>query len=95
MRQLCRESLDEAPIPRPHMGRRPATRRNNHQKKEEMITITIIICITVILIVAMMCYKEYKLSNGSNLSRIETELRQMRSELEINDRILGKLTDSI
>ena len=42
-----------------------------------------------------MCYKEYKLSNGSNLSRIETELRQMRSELEINDRILGKLTDSI
>lgn len=60
-----------------------------------MITITIIICITVILIVAMMCYKEYKLSNGSNLSRIETELRQMRSELEINDRILGKLTDSI
>lgn len=60
-----------------------------------MITVTIIICITVILIVAMMCYKEYKLSNGSNLSRIETELRQMRSELEINDRILGKLTDSI
>lgn len=60
-----------------------------------MITVTIIICITVILIVAMMCYKEYKLSNGSNLSRIETELRQMRSDLEINDRILGKLTDSI
>ena len=60
-----------------------------------MITVTIIICITVILIVAMMCYKEYKLSNGSNLSRIETELRQMRSELEINDRILGKLADSI
>lgn len=60
-----------------------------------MITVTIIICITVILIVAMMCYKEYKLSNGSNLSRIETELRQMRSELEIDDRILGKLTDSI
>lgn len=42
---------------------------------EEMLCVTIIICITVILIVAMMCYKEYKLSNGSNLSRIETELR--------------------
>ena len=60
-----------------------------------MITITIIICLTVILIVAIICYKEYKLSNGSNLSRIETELRQLRSELEINDRILGNLADSI
>lgn len=59
-----------------------------------MITITIIICITVILIVAIICYKEYKLSNGSNLSRIETELRQLRSELEINDRILSNLADS-
>ena len=60
-----------------------------------MITITIIICITVILIVAIICYKEYKMSNGSNLSRIETELRQMRSELEINGLILGKLAESI
>ena len=60
-----------------------------------MITITIIICITVILIVAIVCCKEYKMSNGSNLSRIETELRQMRSELEINDRILGKLAERI
>lgn len=35
------------------------------------------------------------MSNGSNLSRIETELRQMRSELEINGLILGKLAESI
>lgn len=54
---------------------------------------TIIICLTVILIVAIICYKEYKISNDSNLSRIETELRQMRSE--INGRILGKLAESI
>ena len=60
-----------------------------------MITITIIICLTVILIVAIICYKEYKLSNGSNLSRIETELRLLRSEFETNDRILGSLAESI
>ena len=60
-----------------------------------MITITIIICLTVILIVAIICYKEYKISNDSNLSRIETELRQMRSEFEINGRIPGKLAESI
>ena len=65
------------------------------KKISKMVKITIIICITVILIVAIICYKEYKLSNSSNLSRIETELRQMRSELEINDRILGKLAESI
>ena len=60
-----------------------------------MIAITIIICLTVILIVAIICYKEYKMSNDSNLSRIETELRQMRSKFEINSRILGKLAESI
>ena len=60
-----------------------------------MIAITIIICITVILIVAIICYKEYKMSNDSNLSRIETELRQMRSKFEINSRILSKLAESI
>ena len=60
-----------------------------------MITITIIICLTVILIVAIICYKDYKISNGCNLSQIETELRQMRSKFEINDRILGKLAESI
>ena len=60
-----------------------------------MIAITIIICLTVILIVAIICYKEYKLSNSNNLSRIETELRQMRSKFEINSRILGKLAESI
>ena len=59
-----------------------------------MITITIIICITVILIVAIVCYKEYKLSNGSDLSRIETELSLLRSEFEVNNRILGNLADS-
>lgn len=75
----------------------PTTQIAHVTRKEmnKMITITIIICITVILIVAIICYKEYKISNGSNLSRIETELRQMRSEIEINDRILGKLADSI
>lgn len=56
-----------------------------------MITITIIICLTVTLIVAIICYKD----NGSDLSRIETELRLLRSELEINDRILGNLAESI
>ena len=60
-----------------------------------MITITIIICLTIILIVAIICYKEYKMSNGSDLSRIETELRLLRSEFEINDRILGNLAESI
>lgn len=60
-----------------------------------MITMTIIICLTVILIVAIICYKEYKLSNGSNLSRIETELRQIKSELKINGIILSNLADSI
>ena len=60
-----------------------------------MITITIIICITVILIVAIICYKEYKLSNGSNLSRIESKLNSLDIELQCNDRILGNLADSI
>lgn len=60
-----------------------------------MITITIIICLTVILIVAIVCYKEYKLSNSSNLSQIETELRQIKSELKTNGIILSNLADSI
>ena len=60
-----------------------------------MIAITIIICITILLIVAMICYKEYKLSNGSDLSRIETELKLLRSEFETNDRILDNLAESI
>lgn len=60
-----------------------------------MITVTIIICLTVIIIVAIICYKEYKLSNGSDLSRIETELRLLISEFEINDRVLGGLADSV
>lgn len=60
-----------------------------------MITVTIIICLTVILIVAIICYKEYRINNGSNLERIESEQRSQRIELEINDRILGNLADSI
>lgn len=60
-----------------------------------MITITIIICLTVILIVAIICYKEYRLRNGSNLDRIESKLRSLNIELLCNDRILGNLADSI
>ena len=82
------------PIPQPHMGIRPNRSRNNHQKKEEMITITIIICITAILIVAIVCYKEYKMSNGSNLERIESKLNSLDIVLRCNDRTLGNLADS-
>lgn len=60
-----------------------------------MIAVTIIICLTIILIVAIICYKEYKISNGSNLSRIESELKSLRIEVEVNDRILGNIADSI
>lgn len=60
-----------------------------------MITITITICLTVILIVAIICYKEYKLSNNDSFNKIKTELRQLNTELEVNDRILGNLADSI
>lgn len=60
-----------------------------------MITITIIICLTVILIVAIICYKEYRLENSSDLNRIESELKSLRLDLELNDRILGNLSDSI
>lgn len=64
-------------------------------KKEEMITVTIIICITVLLIVAIICYKEYKLSNGSNFERIESKLNSLDIALRCNDRIIGNLADSI
>lgn len=60
-----------------------------------MITITIIICITVILIVAIICYKEYRLSNNDSFNEIRSELRLLRSEFETNDRILGNLAESI
>lgn len=60
-----------------------------------MTTITIIICLTLIFIVAIICYKEYRLSNGSNLSRIESKLHSLDIELQGNDRILGNLADSI
>ena len=59
-----------------------------------MITITIIICITVILIVAIVCYKEYKLSNGSNFERIESKLNSLDIVLRCKDRTLGNLADS-
>lgn len=74
---------------------RPRASRNNHQKKEEMITITIIICLTVILIVAIICYKEYRLSNTDSFNQVRTELSSLRRELEINDRIIGNIADSI
>lgn len=60
-----------------------------------MITITIIICITVILIVAIVCYKEYRTNNGSNLERIESKLNSLEIELQCNDSILCNLADSI
>ncbi len=60
-----------------------------------IIAVTIIICLTVILIVTIICYKEYRLSNGSNLDRIESKLKSLDIELECNDRILGNLADSI
>lgn len=60
-----------------------------------MITITIIICLTVILIVAIICYKEYRINNGSNLERIESKLYSLDIELRCNDRILGNLADLI
>lgn len=69
----------------------PATRK----EMSKMITITIIICITVILIVAIICYKEYKLINNDSFDKVKTELRQLNTELEVNDRILGNLADSI
>ena len=60
-----------------------------------MITVTIVIYLTVIIIVAIICYKEYKLRNGSNLERIESKLYSLNLEFQCNDRILGNLADSI
>lgn len=60
-----------------------------------MITVTIIICITVILIVAIICYKEYRINNGSNLERIESKLNSLDIVLRCNNRTLGNLADSI
>ena len=59
-----------------------------------MITITIIICLTVIIRVAIICYKEYKINNGSNLERIESKLNSLDIVLQCNDRTLGNLADS-
>lgn len=60
-----------------------------------MITVTIIICLTVIFIVAIICYKEYRLSNNDIFNEIRAELKLLHTELEVNDRILGNLADSI
>lgn len=60
-----------------------------------MIPVTIIICLTVILIVAIICYKEYRLSNNDSLNEIRIKLKLLQTELEINDRILGNLAESI
>ena len=43
----------------------------------------------------MICYKEYKMSNGSNLERIESKLNSLDIVLRCNDRTLGNLADSI
>lgn len=59
-----------------------------------MITVTIIICLTLIFIVAIICYKEYKMSNGSNFERIESKLNSLDIVLRCNDRTLGNLADS-
>lgn len=60
-----------------------------------MITITIIICLTLILIVAIICYKEYKLSNNNSFNEIKTELKQLNAGLNFNDRILSNLAKNI
>lgn len=60
-----------------------------------MITVTIIICITVILIVAIICYKEYKLANNDSFNEIRGELKLLNTEFETNDRILSNLAESI
>ena len=60
-----------------------------------MITATIIICLTVILIVAIICYKEYKLSNNRSFDTIKWELKSLRRELELNNSILESLAEPI
>lgn len=60
-----------------------------------MITITIIICLTVIFIIAIICYKEYKLSNNCRFVTIECDLKSLSHKLELNNSILESLADSI
>ena len=60
-----------------------------------MITATIIICLTVILIVAIICYKEYKLSNNCSFVTIECDLKSLSRKLELNNIILESLAESI
>ena len=60
-----------------------------------MITITIIICLTVIIIVAIICYKEYKLSNNCSFVTIECDLKSLSRKLELNNSILESLAESI
>ena len=43
----------------------------------------------------MICYKEYKMSNGSNLERIESKLNSLDIVLRCNDRTLGNLAESL
>ena len=43
----------------------------------------------------MICYKEYKLINNDSFNKIKTELRQLNTELEVNNRILSNLAESI
>lgn len=60
-----------------------------------MITATIIICLTVILIVAIICYKEYKLNNNCSFVTIECDLKSLSRKLELNNSILESLAESI
>lgn len=56
-----------------------------------MIAITITICITIVLIVAIICYKDYKLSNNSDSKQIASELKELRVQLELNTKSLTRL----
>lgn len=56
-----------------------------------MIAITITICITIVLIVAIICYKDYKLNNNSDSKQIASELEELRIQLESNTRSLTRL----
>lgn len=49
----------------------------------------------IIRIVAIVCYKEYKLSNNKGYERIEIELKLLNSALCLRDRTLGNFAESI
>lgn len=59
-----------------------------------MITITITICITIILIVAIICYKEYKLSNNDSFNEIKTEPDETKNEGTRQEQCVPKNAES-